>query len=124
MRHQPKGFSPLSITEKIDGVFNLICKKINEVIGSYIGLKFFLRRTLGGCEFGVCLDFISDGANKDFGPNCLVDKNPLLVFTISVKSMVPILAGILIIGLVYIASVSTTIAYWVTNFPNYVSPLS
>lgn len=48
MRKQPKGFKPTiySITEKIDDIFNLICKKVNGVIGSYTGLKFFLWRTL------------------------------------------------------------------------------
>ena len=53
MKQQPKGYRSImvSITEAIDGVFNAICHKINEVIGCYIGLKFFLRRTLGGCEF-------------------------------------------------------------------------
>lgn len=57
-QRQPKGsgFSPVSITQKIDNLFNFICKKINEAVGGFIGLKFFLRRTLGGCEFGICLD--------------------------------------------------------------------
>lgn len=57
IRKKTKGYSFLSITEKIDSLFNAICKKINDFIGSYTGLKFFLRRTLGGCEFGVCFDF-------------------------------------------------------------------
>ena len=68
-------------------------QKINEKIGSNIGLRLFLRRTLGGCE---CADnsIVND-------KNCLVDKDPLLCFTISVKSLIPVLAGILIIVLVY-----------------------
>ena len=107
----------MSITEKIDDIFNLICNKINEVIGGYIGLKFFLRRTLSGCEFGVCFDFDYE-KNKiieDF--SCLIDQDPLFMFSITVKSIIPILAGILIIGLVYIASIAKNIAGWILAFP-------
>ena len=46
-----------SITEAIDKIFNRICSEINKVIGTFIGLKFFLRHTLAGCEFGICFDF-------------------------------------------------------------------
>ena len=40
MRKQPKSFKPIimSITEKIDGVFNKICEKINNIIGNYRGV--------------------------------------------------------------------------------------
>lgn len=118
MKKEPKGkFSLISITEKIDGVFNMICQKINEVIGSYIGLRFFLRRALGGCEFGVCLDYDIEIPVSMRQHDCLIDQDPLLLFTISVKSMVPILAGILIIGLVYLASISGSIAEWIMAFP-------
>lgn len=117
IRRQPNNvISILSITEKIDGLFNLICKKLNSIIGSYIGLKFFLRRTLGGCEFGLCFDFQIDNLLLNDG-DCLIDKDPLLLFTISVKSLTPILAGILIIGLVYIASISKSISEWILAFP-------
>ena len=117
---QPSGWSILiSITEKIDGIFNWICQKINDVIGSYIGLKFFLRMTLAGCEFGVCFDldleFLREKSDIDY--NCLIDRDPLLLFTISVRSMVPLLAGILIIGLVYLAAISGSIAEWIAAFP-------
>lgn len=120
LKKQPKGYKPIitSITKKIDDIFNLICKKINEVIGNNIGLKFFLRRTLGGCEFGVCFDFdlvnFNDLLKND--QNCFVDKDPLFIFTICVKSMIPILAGILIIGLVYIASLANSIFQWISTF--------
>ena len=120
IRKQPNGLRSvlLSITEKIDEIFNKICQKINEVIGSYLGLRFFLRRTLGGCEFGLCFDFELENDNFQISnnSNCIVDKDPLLVFTISVKSMVPLLAGILIIGLVYIAKISATIAQFISCF--------
>ena len=77
-----------------------------------------MRRTLAGCEFGVCYDFkIDDIHNKIFyDKTCLVVKDPLFVFTISVKSMIPVLAGILIIGLVYISNVAESIFEWITNF--------
>ena len=39
------------------------------------------------------------------------------MFTITVKSIIPILAGILIIGLVYIASIAATITEWILAFP-------
>ncbi|KAK8892270.1 hypothetical protein M9Y10_029495 [Tritrichomonas musculus] len=112
-------FSVLSITERIDGLFDLICKKINDVLGSKLGLRFFLRRTLGGCEFGICYDFNIQNIDAKVisDTNCLVDKDPLLLFTITVKSMVPILAGILIILLVYIASILKSIGQWISAFP-------
>ena len=87
------------------------------MIGSYIGLRFFLRRTLGGCEFGVCLDFDFHIPSDKKQHDCLIDQDPLLLFTICVKSMAPILAGILIIGLVYIVSLSSSIAEWISSFP-------
>lgn len=49
--------------------------------------------------------------------DCLIDQDPLLMFTISVKSNAPLLAGILIIGLVYLASVAETITEWIASFP-------
>lgn len=114
LQKQPKGLKsiPLSITQRIDGLFNKICQKINQIIGSYIGLKFFLRRTLGGCEFGVCFDFDLDNSETD-DQNCIIDKDPLFVFTINVKSLVPLLAGILIIVLVYVVSLCKSIIEWV-----------
>ncbi|KAK8889049.1 hypothetical protein M9Y10_033792 [Tritrichomonas musculus] len=120
MKKQPDGYKPIlmSITEKIDDIFNQMCKKINEFVGSNLGLKFFLRRTLGGCEFGLCFDFEIENINNDIinDYKCLVDKDPLLVFTISVRSMIPILAGILIIGLVYITKLALTIGQWISGF--------
>ena len=108
----------LSITQRIDNIFNKICQKINEAIGEKIFLKFFLRRTLGGCEFGVCFDIklnnLDNEILKDY--NLLIDKDPLFVFTISVKSMFPILASILIIVLVYVASIAKEVIAWITSF--------
>ena len=112
-------FSILSITERIDDIFNLICQKINDVLGSKIGLRLFMRRTFGGCEFGICYDFNIENRDSEIlkDLNCIVDKDPLLLFTINVKSLVPVLAGILIIGLVYIASIAKSISEWIMTFP-------
>lgn len=119
MKKQPKGIKSIiiSITEAIDGIFNAICRKINEVIGNYTGLKFFMRRTISGCEFGVCFDFKITNNAKEIvqNENCFVDKDPLLLFTINVKSQVPLMAGILIIGLVYIAKIAKSITEWITT---------
>lgn len=107
-----------SITEAIDKIFNRICSEINKVIGTFIGLKFFLRRTLAGCEFGICFDFNLENVDeKLIGQNSLIDRDPLFVFTISVRSMAPLLAGILIFGLVYLTSLSNTISQYVTSLP-------
>ena len=46
----------ISITSRIDNIFNEICNVFNNFISDKINFKFFLRRTLGGCEFGICLD--------------------------------------------------------------------
>ena len=108
-----------SITRKIDGIFESICEKINKIIGNYTGLKFFLRRTLSGCEFGVCFDFFLENSNQTLvnDSNCIIDKDPLFLFTIIIKSIVPILAAILIIGLVYIAKVAEKITAYITAGP-------
>ncbi|KAK8885869.1 hypothetical protein M9Y10_041326 [Tritrichomonas musculus] len=99
-----------SITEKVDGLFDTICSTINAVIGGFIGLRFFMRRTLAGIEIGVCVDFdISNIDKETLGPNCLIDKDPLFLFTIQIKSLTPIFAGILIIVLVFAAKLSTLI---------------
>ena len=103
-----------SITRKIDGIFNKMCNKINEIISTNIGFKFFLRRTLCGCEFGLCfdMDLAENEEKSEIGPNCIIDKDPLLLLSINVKSDFPILAGILIIILVYIAKIVKNIVEW------------
>ena len=79
MQRMPNNcFSILSITQKIDGIFNWICLKINKAIGSHIGLKFFLRRTLGGCEFGVCLNFnLKNNKNDDHHFRILITRKSI-----------------------------------------------
>ncbi|KAK8887859.1 hypothetical protein M9Y10_038918 [Tritrichomonas musculus] len=113
-------FSWLSITERIDKLFNKICQKINEFLGELFFLKFFLRRTLAGCEFGICIDFRFYFLGKKHSSeekNILIDTEPLLVFTINVRSLMPVLAGILLIVLVYAISISGKIAEWISEFP-------
>ena len=109
-------FCFLSITEKIDDLFNMIFQQVNQVMGNKIFLKFFMRRTLGGCEFGICLnfDFKNEGI-KD--PNCIIDQDPLLYLTINIKSLVPVLAGILVIVLVFVAILSKKMIEWFAAFP-------
>ena len=110
----------LSITEKIDDLFNEIFKKINEFIGKNTFLRLFLRRTLCGCEFGICFNLNCE--IEDFeDPNCLFDKDPILLFAINVRSMFPILAGILIIALVYLAFIIKDIIECVSAFPGVIT---
>lgn len=101
---------------KIDDLFNSICQKINSILGQKTFLKFFLRRMICGCEFGVCLNFKYENEGvKD--SSIIIDKDPLLLFTISVRSYAPILAGILLFVLVYLACISKKIVEWFACFP-------
>ena len=119
IKKQPQGSSILmSITERIDDLFDCICKLINNAIGGFMGLKFFIRRTLGGCEFGLCFDFELENVREKttYEHNCIIDRDPLLVFSINVKSIVPLLAGILIIFLVYVAKIAAKISEIISSF--------
>lgn len=65
----------------------------------------------------MCLDFCLE--NKyDLGPNCLFDKDPLLIFTLHLKcsDKGPILAGILIIVLVYISKICSFVFGGIVSF--------
>ena len=110
-------FSHLSITERIDDIFNLIFQKISSFLGDNFFLKFFLRRTLAVCEFGICLDMVLKKEKLDSEQNLLIDKNPLLVATIYSWSIIPLLAGILICALVYLAYISKGIFEYISFFP-------
>ena len=75
-----------------------------------------MRRTLAGCEFGICLDLLlNNNSDKVNGKYIIVDKNPLLMFTIYTWSMKPLLAGILIILLVYVSRLAAKIAEIIIN---------
>ncbi|KAK8881401.1 hypothetical protein M9Y10_004137 [Tritrichomonas musculus] len=107
----------LSITERIDDLFNMIFQKISSMLGERFFLRLFLRRTLAGCEFGICLDLCmtcNEEKLKNF-KNLLVDKDPLFVLTIFVNSMKPVLAGILICVLVYLAKIGKDISMFVAT---------
>ena len=70
-----------------------------------------MRRTIAGCEFGICVDLHLENRDyKKLGENCLIDKDPLLLFSIHIKSMIPILVGVLVIVLVFIANICLVIA--------------
>lgn len=75
-----------------------------------------MRRTLFGCEFGICFNFSFDNCGLN-DPYCLIDKDPMILFTLCVKSFAPILAGILIAFLVYVTSIAKDIAEWIIGFP-------
>ena len=114
-----RGTGFLSITEAIDAIFEKICNKINSIINEYIGLKFFLRRTLAGCEFGICFDLHIESTNSfDIGLISMIDKDPLFVFTIFIKGIEKkhFLAAILIIGLVYLANVIKDLTDFILDF--------
>lgn len=108
--------SLLSITESIDDIFNNIFQQINKLLGEKTFLKLFMRRTLFGCEFGICFNFSFDNCGLN-DPYCLIDKDPMILFTLCVKSFAPILAGILIAFLVYVTSIAKDIAEWIIGFP-------
>lgn len=79
-------------------------------------LKIFLRRMICSCEFGICLNFNYENTKAE-DPTLMIDKDPLLTFTLSVKSLIPVLAGVLIFVLVYLGSLAKEIAEWICNFP-------
>lgn len=74
-----------------------------------------MRRTLFGCEFGICFDFSFNNCGLN-DPYCIIDKDPMILFTLCVRSMIPILAGILIAFLVYVASIAKDIVEWIADF--------
>lgn len=113
-----KAGSPCSITSKVDIIFEKILNKISDFLGDHLLFKLFLRRTLAGCEFGLCYEV--DEINKDeyfiFFKNVLFDKDPLFVFSIYVKSVIPFLAGILMLLLLYITNIIRKIIKYANGF--------
>ena len=105
-----KKYQIISITEKIDDLFERIFQKVNEILGSIAFIKLFLRRTLGGCEFGFCLTLDIENQKED--PFCIIDIDPLLTFTIFVRSLAPVLAIILISALIYLSVIAVKISKW------------
>ncbi|KAK8865011.1 hypothetical protein M9Y10_010540 [Tritrichomonas musculus] len=101
-----------SITYVIDIIFEKICSLIEDTLSQYLGIHFYVRRTLAGCEFGVCIDPIfQDIKIPKF--HCLIDKNPLLLCAIICKSYKPFLAGILMVVLAVIAVIAVYIANYI-----------
>lgn len=63
-----------------------------------------------------CLDLLIDNKNsKNNEDYVIIDKTPILVFTIYTWSMAPLLAGILIIVLIYVVKISMNIAKFIVN---------
>ena len=106
-----------SITSEIDDLFEKIASLINDKLCSLIGLRLFLRRTLSGCEFGICMDIIEKKKHifKNI-PNSLIDTGTILLFTITVKDIAPFLAGVLIIAIIFLAG---AIAYIVAQIQTF-----
>lgn len=106
---------PFSITSIIDKIFEKFQQIIDDKLQGLFGIRFFLRRTLGGCEFGVCVqplyEFEYDDENDNAFLNCLIDREPLIMFTICTKTSVFWLSGILMIILVFISS----LCCWIGN---------
>ena len=107
-----------SITSKIDTIFEQILNHISNFLGDHLMFKLFLRRTLAGCEFGLCYEVeeLYEDDYFKFIKNVLFDKDPLFVFSIYVKSMIPFLAGILMLLLLYIANMIKKIIIYANGF--------
>lgn len=98
-----------SITNIIDKIFEKICECIDDKISGLLGLHFYIRRTMAGCEFGICVDpLLDDIVIKE--NHCLFDVKPILLFAICCKSLKPFLAGILIILAIFIGFVAAKLA--------------
>ena len=100
---------PFSITYVIDQIFERICQTIDRHLVNFFGFHIFMRRTLVGCEFGICVDplLLDVDVQKK---HCLFDKSPIFLMTIGCKSAKPFIAAILIIVLVFITLISVKIA--------------
>ena len=47
---------PFSISIILDKIFESFQELVDKKLENLFGIRFFLRRTLAGCEFGVCID--------------------------------------------------------------------
>ena len=108
-----------SITVAVDKIFEKFQEIADEKLQGLFGIRFFLRRTLCGCEFGVCVE--TNLEYPDDLQNCLFDRTPLLMFTLCTKSSFVWLGGLLIIVLVFFTSVAVTIGKKIIDSPNVTS---
>lgn len=99
---------PFSITLVIDKIFEKFQEVADKKLQGLFGIRFFLRRTLCGCEFGVCIDTECECCDQYL--NCLFDRNPILMFTICTKSTFFWIGGILIVVLVFFTFLCATLA--------------
>lgn len=93
---------------KKDTIFEKFQEVSDKKLQGLFGIRFFLRRTLCGCEFGVCIDTEYECCDKYF--NCLFDRNPILMFTICTKFTFIWIGGIMIVILVFFTSLCATLA--------------
>lgn len=110
LRYIKKGLNPgpFSISKILDKIFDSFQEIVDTKLKNLFGIRFFLRRTLAGCEFGVCLDLHRKNHNRYL--NCLIDMDPLLLFTICTKSSYFWMGGILLMVLVFFTSICKLIA--------------
>lgn len=109
---QKKGSSiRASITKCIDLLFDKIFQFFNNFINQNIAMKFFLRRTLGGCEFGICYDFEFENTDDQFknDTNRLIDIDPMFIFSIHICSYTAFMASVLILLLLYLLNLARKI---------------
>ena len=86
------------------------------ILGKKTFLKLYLQRTLCGGEFGIYLNanFMESDINK---PLYLIDKDAIVLISLKINSIIPILSGIWVIFLVYIASLVYKFAKFLQGFP-------
>lgn len=92
-----------SITKIIDKLFGGFVHCIDNLLMSISGLRFFLRRTLRGCEFGIYLPTIEANSKP---PNLLFDTGIIMMLSITTKSTTFWLAGILIVLLIFLSGLA------------------
>ena len=117
-------YGKFSITHIIDLIFEKICEILEKGLNYFFDIHLFIRRTLGGCEFGFCIDPLFEDiiVNEH---HCLFDKTPLFISAFLFKSEKPIIAAILIIVLVFVTAVIAKITQIiVTSGPSFVEALS
>ena len=96
---------PFSITKVLDKIFDSFRELVDSKLKGIFGLRFFLRRTLAGCEFGI---YVNPSCEcTDYYPNCLIDNDPIILFTICTKSKFFWISGILIMVLIFATSLFT-----------------
>ena len=99
-------YMKFSITKYLDKVFDLILEKLNEQLRKYVPIDIYLKRTVGGTEFGFCFQpFIYQDKKEHL---VLTDIDLTFIAAINVKSEKVLLISILLIVAAIIASFFTS----------------